>query len=92
MDVILYFIIGFALGVFYRKRYHFLYWLRETYFSIWAAIYYRPKVRRYRKLIERRGWTQANPYDAFAEWSHPEKGTKYFYSAVCLEAGKKVRI
>jgi hypothetical protein len=91
MSFIICFIIGFSLGISYRYRYKIVDWFAYKYYSVWAAVYYRPKIRRCRKFIERRGWKQTG-YDEFAEWSHPEKGTKYFYSAVCLEAGKKVRI
>ena len=92
MKSILYFIVGFLIGILFKiYRHAILFYLNKAYYFLLFTLYYRPKVRKYKRLIEKRGWKQKNS-DPYAEWEHSKKGTKHFYSAVCLETGKEVRI
>lgn len=93
MNIIIWFIVGLILG-FILKKYgaKILCNLWKLFFALYVAIYYRPKVNYYKKLIIKRGWKSCSEHDHFAEWEHPVKGKKYFYDACCEEAGKKLTL
>jgi hypothetical protein len=91
--IVIWFILGFILGIILKKYGVKILWnIWKLLFTLYAALYYRPKVRRYKKLLIKRGWKPCSEYRYYTEWEHPQKGKKYFYTACCEEAGKKVRI
>ena len=93
MNIIIGFITGFIIGVILKKYGMKILWnLWKLLYTLYAVLYYRPKVTRYKKLLIKRGWFQKNEYSEFGEWEHPQKGQKMFYAAICLETGKKINI
>jgi hypothetical protein len=91
--IAIWFIAGFIAAIMILKYGVTMLWnFWKLLYTLYAVLYYRPKVNRYKKLLIKRGWIQKNEYSEFAEWEHPQKGQKMFYTACCEEAGKKINI
>jgi hypothetical protein len=92
MNTAIWFLIGLGLGIIVKKYGVKIVWnLWKLFYTLYVSLYYRPKVRYYKKLIIKRGWKPCS-IDGFSEWEHPQKGKAFFYNAVCLETGKNPRI
>lgn len=89
---LLLFLTGFLIGYTIVKHGdEILTLIIKVYYDLYAILYYRPKVKYYTRFLKKRGWNMVG-YDEFLEWEHPQKGKAYFYTAVCKEKGKKIRL
>jgi hypothetical protein len=88
IQFVVFFTLGFLIGEAINNRRLIKLYLYLFFLRIYGAVYYRPKIRKYQRLLIKNGWELTSSSNAvYQRWNHPNHGEQTFHTACCLMLG-----